>query len=88
MGEIMAKDPKQPTKTISRKLRQLREAAGLTQAELAAKAGLNIGTYTKIEYAQQPNVLWSTIVALADALGVSLDEFREPGDSSGRKSKR
>jgi transcriptional regulator with XRE-family HTH domain len=59
------------------RLRELREGAGLTQAELAAKAGLHLHGLTKLEHGdREPS--WATIQALADALAVTCDELRKP----------
>jgi transcriptional regulator with XRE-family HTH domain len=61
------------------RLRRLREAAGLSQDALAHKAGLTTKTVYNLERrAGWGQRTWRTVVCLADALGVSLDEFREP----------
>jgi transcriptional regulator with XRE-family HTH domain len=57
-------------------LRQLREKAGLTQQQLAEKAGLPLGSLRNHEQGQRlPS--WPAIVKLARALGVSADVFAE-----------
>lgn len=63
------------------RLKALREEAGLTQAELAARAGLHPMGYGKLEQGlRQP--AWGSVLAIAEALGVSLDAFRPaPGDA-------
>jgi DNA-binding XRE family transcriptional regulator len=62
---------------LSFKLKQLREAAGLTQEELAARVGLNRVTLARFESgARAPS--WPTVLDLADALGVSCEDFVEP----------
>src|SRR5205814_414078 len=56
------------------RLRQLREANGLTQQELASKAGLKLGGIQNLESGRRlPG--WKTALALAEALGVSVEEF-------------
>lgn len=61
--------------TFSARLRALREAAILTQSELAARAGLTRLALVNMEvHAADPK--WSTVQALADALGVSTEELR------------
>jgi transcriptional regulator with XRE-family HTH domain len=50
-------------------------AAGLTQQELASKAGLSISGLVQIELGTVPDPRVSTLRALAKALGVSLDEL-------------
>jgi transcriptional regulator with XRE-family HTH domain len=63
------------------RLRELRKAAGLTQAELATKAGLHLHGLTKLEHGdREPS--WGTIQALADALAVTVDELRGPPASA------
>ena len=66
---------------IAQRFKQLRNKAGWSQQKLAEKAGLSYNVITKIEQgaAKNPNIL--TIIKLADAFGVSLDEL------VGRKSK-
>jgi transcriptional regulator with XRE-family HTH domain len=56
------------------RLRALRERAGLTQRELADKAGCNPFTVAKLEGGfQEP--AWPLVLALARALGVSCAAF-------------
>lgn len=65
------------------RLKLLREAAGLSQAVLAAKVGMNRFSLSKLELgSRQPT--WSTVIDLADALGVSTEQFR---DKKGRAAK-
>lgn len=63
---------------MENKIKQLRIAAGMTQRELAEKAGVNIRQIQKYEVDQPEigNVSLRITVALADALGVyDLREF-------------
>ncbi len=62
---------------MENKIKQLRTAAGMTQRELAEKAGVNIRQIQKYEVDQPEigNVSLRIAVALADALGV--DDLRE-----------
>ena len=55
-------------------MRRAREAAKLTQEQLAEKAGLARGTLARLERDDQQGNLF-TVVCLADALGLSLDEY-------------
>lgn len=55
-------------------MRRAREAAKLTQEQLAEKAGLARGTLARLERNEKQGNLF-TVVCLADALGVSLDEY-------------
>jgi DNA-binding XRE family transcriptional regulator len=58
------------------RLRALRLRAGLSQHKLAVLAGLTRDGLAKLEAGRgQPR--WQTVQALADALGVSLDDFRK-----------
>jgi DNA-binding XRE family transcriptional regulator len=70
------------------RLRELREAAGLTQQELAEKAGCHKQTITKLEAeAQEP--AWPLVLALAKVLGVTCDAFAvAPTDTSKRNPGR
>lgn len=59
------------------RLRELREAAGLTQTELAIAAGLTRSGIAGLEMgARYP--AWETALALATALAVSLDALAQP----------
>lgn len=62
---------------IGKRLRELRELAGLTQPALASLAGLSKEGVAGIEQGRRvPG--WDTVLALADALGVPLEAFRAP----------
>ena len=62
------------------RLRELREAAGLTQGTLAERAGMNRFGVAKLEQGvTRPS--WETVIALCKALGVGCDEFlKAPAD--------
>jgi transcriptional regulator with XRE-family HTH domain len=56
------------------KLRELREARGLSRAELAALTGLHHNTLVKIEFGdREPQ--WPSVLALCEALGVKVQVF-------------
>jgi transcriptional regulator with XRE-family HTH domain len=57
------------------KLKQAREAAGLTQQQLAEKAGIQVGTLSRLENGRQDNPHGSTIGAIAAALGVTRQDL-------------
>jgi transcriptional regulator with XRE-family HTH domain len=63
--------------TFGPKLRELREAARLTQAELAERAGLHPQGVVKLERGEREPA-WGTVLALAAALGVSVEAFTRP----------
>lgn len=56
------------------KLIQLRNVNGILQKDLAEKLGVNLHTYQRFEYGQQEPRM-STLIALADFYGLSLDEL-------------
>ncbi len=57
-------------------LRKLRLEAGLTQEELATRAGLPVGSLRNQEQGHRlPS--WASVVKLARALGVSTDAFAD-----------
>jgi transcriptional regulator with XRE-family HTH domain len=58
------------------RLKELREKAGITQQELAEKAGVHKLTVAKLEQGiREPT--WETALALADSLGVSCEVLRQ-----------
>jgi transcriptional regulator with XRE-family HTH domain len=64
---------------FAERLRELRNRAGLTQEQLAERAGVKRDAVARWERGtREPS--WSNVVALADALAVSTEAFRqEPG---------
>ena len=72
-------------KEFGAKLKELRMAAGWTQAQLAEKANISQRAVSHWEQGlREPS--WSNVLALADALGVSIEEFREDGDDAPEKA--
>lgn len=66
-----------PETHFSRRLRDLRAAAALTLRDLGDAAGLSPQRVHQLETgARSPS--WAEAAALADALGVSTETFREP----------
>lgn len=58
---------------LGQRLKQLREEAKLTQAEVAKKAGISTGYYARIERGEE-NPTWVKIEHIKKALGIkSLD---------------
>jgi transcriptional regulator with XRE-family HTH domain len=55
---------------LSLRVRELRQALGLTQAALAERAGLQRATVNRIERHRVKGIDFSTLERLADALGV------------------
>jgi transcriptional regulator with XRE-family HTH domain len=64
--------------SLAKKLKRLREEAGLSQQALAVAAGLSTGVVSRIEQGQKSDVLLSTAAALARALGITVDSLAEP----------
>jgi transcriptional regulator with XRE-family HTH domain len=58
------------------RLRELREAVGLTQQQLADAAGLKLGGIRDLEQSRR-SPSWETVLALAAALGVECTAFTE-----------
>jgi transcriptional regulator with XRE-family HTH domain len=61
---------------FGRRLKQLRESAGLTQEELARAADLSVSFVSKLEQ-RDLDPAWSTVQSLAAALSVSCEAFNE-----------
>jgi transcriptional regulator with XRE-family HTH domain len=60
---------------LAKRLKQLRKKTGWSQQKLAEKAGLSYNVITKIEQdvAKKPTI--QTMIKLADAFGISLDDL-------------
>jgi transcriptional regulator with XRE-family HTH domain len=59
------------------RLKELREGAGLSQAELAASAKLTRDGVSQLEQGRR-RPSWDTVLALAEALGVDCRAFHDP----------
>jgi len=66
--------PPTPKEVVARNLRRLRTATGLSQEELAARAGLHRTYVSSVERGQR-NVSLENIFALARALGCDPQEL-------------
>lgn len=60
---------------LRKRVKEYRKQKGLTQQKLAEKTGLSFNTITKIEQGIGDSPTLKTLVKLADALGVSIDEL-------------
>jgi transcriptional regulator with XRE-family HTH domain len=60
------------------RLRELRQAAGLSRRELAAKAGMRGPNGIRDLEQGVRSPAWGTVLALAKALGVTLEAFVQP----------
>jgi transcriptional regulator with XRE-family HTH domain len=63
--------------SFARRLTQLREAAGLSQYEVAKRAGLTRQTLSRLEMGESVPT-WPTVQLLAAALGVDCTAFVDP----------
>jgi transcriptional regulator with XRE-family HTH domain len=61
--------------SLAAKLKKLREAQKLSQQDLAVKAGLSISVVSQIEQGKKQDPRTSTMLAIADALGVSVHDL-------------
>lgn len=57
------------------KLRRLREARGLTQEQVAHRAGMTLGGYRKVEVGVKSNPRLRTLEAIAYVLGVKVADL-------------
>lgn len=60
---------------MGHKIRDIRILRGMTQEQLAQKSGVSRVSISMIETGKIANVSSKTLRALADALGVSLDDI-------------
>jgi transcriptional regulator with XRE-family HTH domain len=68
--------------SLCRRIRELRARAGLTQAQLAEKAGRSLRTIVDIETSETANPTRETLMAIAGALGVGVgDLWSEPAEA-------
>jgi transcriptional regulator with XRE-family HTH domain len=64
-------------KAIAYRIRTLREAAGLSQQEVAVKGDLSLSLVAKLEQGKKADPRASTLLALSGALGVRPGELLE-----------
>jgi transcriptional regulator with XRE-family HTH domain len=60
---------------LATRIRELRQHAGMTQEQLAARAGVSVSTLRKIEDRRVAEPGYFTITAILHALGVSHEEI-------------
>jgi transcriptional regulator with XRE-family HTH domain len=63
------------SKIISKNIKKLREKTGLSQDQMARKANMPLSTYLKVENGVTPNPSIQTLLNIAEALAISLDEL-------------
>lgn len=69
----MARQEK-PRVALGKAIRELRDERDLTQEALAHGSGITVGHLSKIERGHS-NPTWETVVAIAEALGVSIAQL-------------
>ncbi len=60
---------------LASNIKKFRQKTGLSQDQLARKAGIPYSTFLKIESGYTPNPSIQAVVSIAEALGVSIDEL-------------
>lgn len=60
---------------ISDNIKRIRNEAGLSQQELADRAGISKSQIWRLEKGEQKNPTLETLIPISKALGVSLDEI-------------
>ena len=63
------------SKIISKNIKKLRYKTGLSQDQTARKANMPLSTYLKVENGVTPNPAIQTLLNIAEALEVPLDEL-------------
>jgi transcriptional regulator with XRE-family HTH domain len=63
------------SKTLALNIKKYRQKSGLSQDQLARKAGIPYSTYLKIETGYTPNPSIQAVLNIAEALSVSIDEL-------------
>jgi transcriptional regulator with XRE-family HTH domain len=75
----------QEVEWFGQRLKELREATGLSQFGLSEKAGFDKWTVPQLEQGRRKPA-WGTVVALCKALGVTPDAFLQAPQGFGRAS--
>ena len=60
---------------MENKLREQREMADMTLEDLAAKSGISRQTISALENGKAKSVLSSTLIAIAEALGTTVEKI-------------
>src|SRR5215204_3362341 len=73
-------------KALSKRIKSLRDKAGLSQQEVATRGELSVSLVAKLEQGKKADPRASTLLALAEALdvrpGALLDDLFPPEDTS------
>lgn len=62
-------------KRLLARIRELREARGLTRESFAERAGLTYKHYQQVEAGRKSDVRLSTLIKMAEGLGLNLSEL-------------
>jgi transcriptional regulator with XRE-family HTH domain len=68
---------------VGKRLRALRDRAGLTQQQLATAARVSVSVVTQIEQGRTPDPRLSTLRVLAAALGVTVSDLAGDAEKGG-----
>jgi transcriptional regulator with XRE-family HTH domain len=80
-------DPEETIRQVGRRVGELRELAGYTQAEAAERLEMGLANYKRIEYGHQ-NLTLRLMVRIANAFGVRLERLLERPRRKARKRGR
>ena len=72
----------------TKKLLSRRETLGLTQAQVAKRAGMSQQAYARVETGARPDPVLSTAEKIADALEIGLDDLRAVPQRHAPKGKK
>lgn len=75
--------PLPPDRALGLAIKELREARGLTQEELANRANTTVGTVSRVESAKSAPA-WATVMQIIAALDVSLPELAQAVEKARR----
>jgi len=77
--------PLPPDPALGMAIKELREARGLTQEELASRAETTIGTISRMESAKSAPA-WATVMQVIGAMSVSLPALAEAVEKARRST--
>lgn len=77
--------PLPPDPALGLAIKELREARGLTQEELASRTDTTIGTISRMESAKSAPA-WATVMQVIVAMGVSLPALAEAVEKARRST--
>ena len=60
---------------LSKRIKELRSKSKISQDQLSKKANIPFSTLVKIEAGYTPNPSMETLIKIADAFGIGLDEL-------------